>query len=264
MRRLFGIALALCLLPAGGGPTARRWADEQRGPVAARADRRLRQDAQHHARKLWRMVDQRRRLFPATRLHHQSRLPRQQSRRNRHTPGRFQPPPRCRPQCLARLRQRTRLGFPFPLVRIRSRFLRQLHRRPGETISGISPFASGRTPINGTVSASSNLAVNVYDLQATCSLQDAKWSHLLGIGLRYTQLSQGYQATLTNAATDIDLSSGHHFNGVGPLLAGNQTPNRRDRLRDLRPTQRHRPLRPKQRRRHGRQQRRPATIHARP
>jgi Legionella pneumophila major outer membrane protein precursor len=90
---------------------------------------------------------------------------------------------------------------------------------PGETITGMSALGLGRAPVNGTIAASSSLAVNVLDIQGTCSFEDAKWSHLLGIGVRYTHMSQDYRATLTNANTRIDLTSGHNLNGAGPSFA---------------------------------------------
>ena len=90
---------------------------------------------------------------------------------------------------------------------------------PGETITGMSPLAVGRVPLNGTISAFSNLAVNVGDFQATCNIENAKWSHLLGFGIRYTHMSQDYRATLTDANTRIDLTSGHNLNGAGPSFS---------------------------------------------
>lgn len=86
----------------------------------------------------------------------------------------------------------------------------------GETITGMSSLAVGRVSISGTIAASSNLAVNVGDFQATCTIEDAHWLHVLGIGVRYAHMSQDYRATLTNPATRIDLTSGHNLNGVGP------------------------------------------------
>ena len=90
---------------------------------------------------------------------------------------------------------------------------------PGETITGMSSLGLGRVPVNGTVAASSHLAVNLFDVQATCNIEDAKWSHLAGIGVRYTHLSQDYRATLANVNTVIDLSSAHNLNGWGPSFA---------------------------------------------
>lgn len=89
----------------------------------------------------------------------------------------------------------------------------------GETLTGISPLVLGRVPVAGAIAASSNLAVNVADLQATCSFESAHWSHLIGFGGRYTHMSQDYRATLSDAATRIDLTSGHNFNGGGPSFS---------------------------------------------
>jgi hypothetical protein len=77
----------------------------------------------------------------------------------------------------------------------------------------------GQIPVTGTAVASSNLAVNVADFQATCNFDDARWSHLLGIGVRYTHMSQDYRAILTSPATRIDLTSGHNLNGAGPSFS---------------------------------------------
>jgi len=90
---------------------------------------------------------------------------------------------------------------------------------PGETVTGISAFAPGRAATAGTILASSNLAVNVLDIEATCSIDSAKWSHLLGIGVRYAHMSQDYRATVFNTKTFIDLTSGHNLNGVGPAFS---------------------------------------------
>jgi hypothetical protein len=90
---------------------------------------------------------------------------------------------------------------------------------PGETITGISPLNVGRAPVNGAVAATSNLAVNVFDFQGTCTLESAKWSHLVAFGVRYTHMSQDYRATLSDVNTRLDLTSGHNFNGAGPSFA---------------------------------------------
>jgi hypothetical protein len=90
---------------------------------------------------------------------------------------------------------------------------------PGETIVAMSPVGLGRTPLDGGVSAFSNLAVNVIDIQLTCNFGDAKWSHLLGIGGRYTHMSQDYHAVVANAGNYIEQSSSHNFNGAGVSLA---------------------------------------------
>ncbi|MBI1831093.1 MAG: hypothetical protein HYR84_06555 [Planctomycetes bacterium] len=87
---------------------------------------------------------------------------------------------------------------------------------PGEAVTGISSFAQGRAPLDGAVTASSRLAVNVMDVEGTCHIETAKWSHLLGIGMRYAHMSQDYRAAVVNANTFIDLTSGHNLNGIGP------------------------------------------------
>ena len=90
---------------------------------------------------------------------------------------------------------------------------------PGETVRGMSTLALGAIPLNGTIAASSQLAVNVADFQATCSYQGAMWSHLMGVGVRYTHMSQDYRATLADALTRIDLTSGHNINAAGPSFS---------------------------------------------
>jgi hypothetical protein len=90
---------------------------------------------------------------------------------------------------------------------------------PGETIRGITSFPIGQTPIAGAILANSNLAVSVFDLQATRSIGNDRWAHLLGIGVRYVHMSQDYRANLTSPLTQIDLNSGHNMNGWGPSLA---------------------------------------------
>jgi hypothetical protein len=90
---------------------------------------------------------------------------------------------------------------------------------PGETISGMSSLTLGNVPVNGAIAASSRFAVNMGDIQATCNYDDAKWSHLVGFGVRYAHMSQDYAATLSNPAMRIDLSSGHNLNGAGPSFA---------------------------------------------
>lgn len=91
--------------------------------------------------------------------------------------------------------------------------------RPGETIRGITSFAAGAAPVTGAVLADSNLAVNMFDAQFTRSFGTDRWTHLFGIGVRYTHMSQDYRANLTSPATQITLTSGHNFNGWGPSLS---------------------------------------------
>jgi len=90
---------------------------------------------------------------------------------------------------------------------------------PGETVRVVSSLPLGNVAINGTLSASSDLAINVGDFQATCSYDTAFWSHLLGVGVRYTHMSQDYRASVSNAATRIDVTSGHNINAAGPSFS---------------------------------------------
>ena len=90
---------------------------------------------------------------------------------------------------------------------------------PGETVTGMSVHALGQVPIAGAVSASSKLAIQVVDFQGTCTFDGPRWSHLLGIGVRYTHMNQDYHATLANAVTQIDLASSHTFNSAGPSFS---------------------------------------------
>jgi hypothetical protein len=89
----------------------------------------------------------------------------------------------------------------------------------GDTIKAISPLPLGQVAVSGTGFASSNIAFNGFDIQATCSHETAKWSFLTGFGVRYTHLSQDYQATLTSPGTAINVGTGHNFNGAGPSFS---------------------------------------------
>lgn len=90
---------------------------------------------------------------------------------------------------------------------------------PGETLRLVTPFAIGQTPLPGTVASTSGLAVHVADLEATWQHETARWCHLVGFGVRWTQIGQDYQATLFNPATQIDAASSHFFNGWGPCAS---------------------------------------------
>src|SRR5262249_6047183 len=90
---------------------------------------------------------------------------------------------------------------------------------PGDSIIGMSPLGSGRIPVSGSVAASSQLGVQVADLQATFTHCGPRWSHLIGLGARYTNLSQDYHATITGANTVLNLNSHHDFNSIGPCVS---------------------------------------------
>ncbi len=90
---------------------------------------------------------------------------------------------------------------------------------PGETIRGISFLPLGQTPIAGTAFASSHLRVNVFDLQGTRTWETAFWTHLVGFGVRYSNINQDYQAAIVNPATQTGLASSHDFNGAGPCVS---------------------------------------------
>jgi hypothetical protein len=89
----------------------------------------------------------------------------------------------------------------------------------GETITGVSSLPLGNVALAGTIAASGQLAVNVLDMQATCTYEDAKWTHLLGFGVRYAHMHQDYRAALRDGATFIDLASSHNLNAFGPAAS---------------------------------------------
>lgn len=90
---------------------------------------------------------------------------------------------------------------------------------PGETIVGASTLGLGRNPIPGTIAARGNLTTHVVDLQATCTKNGPRWTHVLGAGVRYTYLNLDYQATLTGPGPAVNLASGHSMHGVGPSIS---------------------------------------------
>jgi len=85
-----------------------------------------------------------------------------------------------------------------------------------ETIRAITSRPAGQTAVAGTVVAGSNLALTVADIQGTCHFNRGPWSHTLGLGVRYTHISQDYRVTLTSPAAHVNVVSGHNLNGVGP------------------------------------------------
>ena len=129
---------------------------------------------------------------------------------------------------------------------------------PGETVRGITSFPIGQTPVAGSISANSNLALSMFDLQFTRTCGGELWTHLFGVGARYVHMSQDYRANLVSPLTQIDLTTGHNFNGWGPsLYAGHATPIRRHRLRLLCPNESRRHLWPRERLVERRAKRRP-------
>jgi Legionella pneumophila major outer membrane protein precursor len=90
---------------------------------------------------------------------------------------------------------------------------------PGETVTGMSPLALGNVPVNGAVAATSRLAVNVVDLQGTYTYESPRWTHLLGLGVRYTSLTQDYQAAISAPATNLNLTASHDLTGAGPCFS---------------------------------------------
>jgi hypothetical protein len=77
----------------------------------------------------------------------------------------------------------------------------------------------------GTLSAVSDLNLDVWDLEATKRFTPGQWNLLVAAGLRYAHMSQNYRAggTLTVPVTGEilteDLRASHNFNGLGPTLA---------------------------------------------
>lgn len=90
---------------------------------------------------------------------------------------------------------------------------------PGETIRGVSFLPLGQAPLTGTAQAMSHLRVTVVDAQGTCTWESAFWQHVVGFGLRYTSMSQDYQASIGSPAAQVGLASSHDFSGVGPSIS---------------------------------------------
>ena len=72
------------------------------------------------------------------------------------------------------------------------------------------------------MSFSSSLDITALDFEFTYGWTSGPLAILLGGGVRYLHMSQGYQATLANsyltASESQNLTSTHDFNGVGPML----------------------------------------------
>lgn len=90
---------------------------------------------------------------------------------------------------------------------------------PGETVRGVSVFAPAQAQVSGIANAFSTFTVNVLDVQATYTHDGARWSFLSACGVRYSHMSQDYRTNITSPATNIQLVSGHNFNGAGPSFA---------------------------------------------
>jgi hypothetical protein len=72
-----------------------------------------------------------------------------------------------------------------------------------------------------TFDIQSNLRLDVWDLEATKSLQSGPWTLLVAAGVRYAHMSQDYNFVGVETATGdtATLRSGHNFNGIGPSFA---------------------------------------------
>src|SRR5205823_1265144 len=69
-------------------------------------------------------------------------------------------------------------------------------------------------------SAMSELKLNSVDMEGTYLLRYARWSLLLGTGVRYVHISQDYFALVNGFnGSRLSASSGHNFNGVGPTFS---------------------------------------------
>lgn len=93
-------------------------------------------------------------------------------------------------------------------------------------------FGSVEHPVLGNIDIGSNLPTDrllaVNSLQARTSIGegsmtwvDAIWLSKLSLGMEYSELMQGYQATLRNDTVGLvgELSNARKFQGVGPTLA---------------------------------------------
>ncbi len=90
----------------------------------------------------------------------------------------------------------------------------------GDTLTPASPVKAVLTPVFATASATSELHLDSWDFEGTCTLQRAHWLLLLGGGLRYVHLDQTYSAVLTDAAGGLTTAgANHNFNGVGPTFS---------------------------------------------
>ena len=99
------------------------------------------------------------------------------------------------------------------------------------TIYSASPLGIGfeavSTPgVDNALQFNSSLTVDVTDLEIIRDWHFGRGSLLFGAGVRYAQLSQSYNATCNSVPTDptqdtfyTDLTSGHTFHGIGPLVS---------------------------------------------
>ena len=99
------------------------------------------------------------------------------------------------------------------------------------TIFSASPLGIGfeavSTPgVDNALQFTSSLTVDVTDLEIIRDWHFGRGSLLFGAGLRYAQLNQSYNATCNSVPTDptldtftTDLTSGHTFHGIGPLVS---------------------------------------------
>ena len=87
----------------------------------------------------------------------------------------------------------------------------------GETIRGVSFLPVGQTPIAGAAVASSHLRVDVFDLQGTCTWESAFWTHLVGFGVRFSSMSQDYQATLDEVLAKLSPENHHLAIGLAVI-----------------------------------------------
>ena len=99
------------------------------------------------------------------------------------------------------------------------------------TIYSASPLGIGfeavSTPgVDNAMQFTSSLTVDVTDLEIIRDWHFGRGSLLFGAGVRYAQLNQTYNATCNSVPTDLtqdvfttDLTSGHTFHGIGPLVS---------------------------------------------
>jgi hypothetical protein len=91
---------------------------------------------------------------------------------------------------------------------------------PGETLSAATPLTLGAFNQAKAIQTSSNMRLDSWEWEGTCSVNQGAWSLLLGTGLRYAHISQDYAAFLTNTTGSLTaITAGHNFNGVGPTFS---------------------------------------------
>jgi hypothetical protein len=80
-------------------------------------------------------------------------------------------------------------------------------------------FLSAPLPAGSSVTATSELRVDVWDLEATYVFHCGCWSLLTSAGARYAHMSQDYALFLESPGGSAVLAASHNFNGFGPTFS---------------------------------------------